>query len=130
MGWAVFGKAVGFGICLVPQLGLGPVSPEHMPRVVEEPLAALACQAGLYSPALTLAASLALGAGQTWDEEGRAATAESSLHRGVPGGGGRWWSGRPLSLSSPSPVPLAAGLHNPSYRRNTSRFAMVLSVWQ
>ena len=74
--------------------------------------------------------SLPLGAGQTRDEEGRAATAESSLHRGVPGGGGRWWSRRPLSLSSPSPVPPAAGLHNLSYRRNTSRFAMVLSVWQ
>ena len=61
MGWAVFGKAVEFGICLVPQLGLGPVSPEHMPRVIEEPLAALACQAGLYSPALTLAAWNACG---------------------------------------------------------------------
>lgn len=32
-----------FGICLAPQLSLRPVSPEQMPRIVEEPLAALAC---------------------------------------------------------------------------------------
>lgn len=47
--------------CLAPQLGLRPVSPEQMPRIVEEPLAALACQAGLYSPALSLAAWGACG---------------------------------------------------------------------
>lgn len=48
--------------CLVPQLRLRPVSPEHVPGIVEEPLAALACQAGLHCPALPLAA---------WDASGR-----------------------------------------------------------
>ena len=57
--------------------------------------------------------SLALGAGQARDEEGRAATTEGPLHRRVPGGGGRWWSGRPLSLSPLSPVQPAAGLRTP-----------------
>lgn len=57
------------------------------------------------SEALT---SLALGAGEARDEEGRAATTEGPLHRGVPAGGGGWWSERPLSLSHSSRVPPAA----------------------
>lgn len=54
--------------------------------------------------------SLALCAGQAWNEEGRAATTEGPLHRGVPGGGGRRWSERPLSLFCSSRFPPSARL--------------------
>lgn len=42
--------------CLIFQLGLRPVTPEQMLGVIEEPLATLARQAGLYRPALSLQA--------------------------------------------------------------------------
>ena len=42
--------------CLSFQLGLRPVTPEQMLGVIEEPLATLARQAGLYRPALSLQA--------------------------------------------------------------------------
>lgn len=42
--------------CLIFQLGFRPVTPEQMLGVIEELLAALACQAGLYRPALSLSA--------------------------------------------------------------------------
>lgn len=54
-----------------------------MLRVIEESLAPLACQTGLYCPALSLSASLALRAGEARNEERGAAATERPLHRGV-----------------------------------------------
>lgn len=109
------------GVKLLTQSWRKPTPPNptpgtHLHRGMDHcpcPPPAHRCSSNIPPPQEGALTSLALGAGQARDEEGRAATTEGPLHRRVPGGGGGWWSGRPLSLSPPSPVQPAAGLRTP-----------------